>query len=588
MMRARHLRFSPEPVRDAGYVLALGALLILPLVAFVGLAVDLGAWTTRAEQIKQASAASALSGASYMPSTGTAESQAILTAAKNGFVDGADGITVTARAYNGNRVEVTIRDDNVDQFFTSLFIGQTAIERTSTAEFIKPVPMGSPKNFLGTDDEMPAAADQENFFLAIQGYCSRREHGDRIAPFSDSNGSAADSAANGFEGCDPGAGGQLNVRENPEYTADGYFYGIEFKTGQPGAAYNVAVRDAAFCGSGQDSGSPGDNSFTYQLRSNDNFDPTLTSVLATTTVPRQCGDPYEDKWVDMFTISSPTTGIYYLQVLPVIPADPDQSGQNSREGNNLFGLAVYDSGIGSDPSNAPGTWSWMCTTNSDEETPNVPLNANCPNVFGQSHLGIFVRSIVGAPASPASASFYLAEIQQAHQGRTVVVELFDSAEGMEYVEILDPDDNVVSFDWEVACQDSSYISESGACTTGENAPNGGYSEAVALTTQLDVSGNWDWDDTTPHCRWRPWGIDNSDSPSTGCRNHQTGKYSDRLIRLKFQLPTSGDFAPGGTWYPGGDWFRIRYTTESNPGDRTTWSVSILGDPVRLVENAPAP
>ncbi|MCP4308881.1 MAG: hypothetical protein GY788_29210, partial [bacterium] len=237
--------------RDGGYVLALGSLLILPLVAFVGLAVDLGAWTTRAEHIKQVATSSALSGSSYMPVEADAETQAILTASKNGFVDGVDGITVTADAFNGNRVRVMIRDDNVDQFFTSLFIGSTAIERTSTAEFIKPVPMGSPKNFLGTHKEMPGAADDENFRLAVQGYCSRREHGDRITAFSDSNGSSNDNNPNpGFEGCDPGAGGQGDVRENPEYTADGYFYGIEFLADQPGATYKVALRDAAYCPTG--------------------------------------------------------------------------------------------------------------------------------------------------------------------------------------------------------------------------------------------------------------------------------------------------------------------------------------------------
>ncbi|MCP4304255.1 MAG: hypothetical protein GY788_05100, partial [bacterium] len=446
----------------------------------------------------------------------------------------------------------------------------------------------------GTHKEMPGAADDENFRLAVQGYCSRREHGDRITPFSDSNGSSNDNNPNsGFEGCDPGAGGQGDVRENPEYTADGYFYGIEFLADQPGATYKVALRDAAYCPTGGgsiDSGSQGDNTVTYRLRNNDHFDPTQTTPIDSITLTRSDADcnVHRGQWVEPpeLTIASPTTGIYYLQVQPEIPTD--HAGVDAREANNKFGVAVYNTASGSKPADPPDTWSWMCTTNADEVTADVPLNPNCPNVFGQSHLGIFIEDLdLPGGGVAVNADFYLAEINEAHQGRTVLVELFDSAESMEEVQVLDPDDNPITFEWEVACQDSSYQSESGACGTGENAPNGGYGP-VANQTVLDVRGEYSWDSTTPNCRWRPWGIDNSDSPSTGCRNHQGGKYSDRLIRLKFQLPKSGDFPVGQSWFTGGDWFRMRYRTANAPGDRTTWSVSILGDPVRLVENAPAP
>jgi hypothetical protein len=83
---------------------------------------------------------------------------------------------------------------------------------------------------------------------------------------------------------------------------------------------------------------------------------------------------------------------------------------------------------------------------------------------------------------------------------------------------------------------------------------------------LDVSG-------TVGATNRPW----------GARNEQDGRYSDRLIRLRVALPDDLRAA-----YGTGTWWRIRYTTCSGTGcsvgDRTTWSVSITGDPVRLVPN----
>jgi hypothetical protein len=127
----------------------------------------------------------------------------------------------------------------------------------------------------------------------------------------------------------------------------------------------------------------------------------------------------------------------------------------------------------------------------------------------------------------------------------------------------------------VACKDSSYRSESGSttCPTNENqnGPPGGWGPNNA--NYLDVSGG-----TTS--AQRPWRLCSGTTPNTGC-NTQDGRYSDRLIRLQFDLPDDIDAA-----YSGRTWWRIRYTVPSSGtlGDRTTWSISIKGDPLRLVPN----
>jgi hypothetical protein len=38
-----------------------------------------------------------------------------------------------------------------------------------------------------------------------------------------------------------------------------------------------------------------------------------------------------------------------------------------------------------------------------------------------------------------------------------------------------------------------------------------------------------------------------------------------------------------TVYGANEWWKIKYTLDATPTDRTTWSVSIIGDPVHLVE-----
>jgi Flp pilus assembly protein TadG len=69
---------------DAGYVLALTTLLLLPLLAFVGFAVDLGAWHARAAQLQGVAEAAALAGVTRLPSEAAARTEVLEVAARNG------------------------------------------------------------------------------------------------------------------------------------------------------------------------------------------------------------------------------------------------------------------------------------------------------------------------------------------------------------------------------------------------------------------------------------------------------------------------------------------------------------------------
>jgi hypothetical protein len=544
-------------VGDRGYVIAISALMLLPLLAFTGYAIDLGAWYGRAAQLQQIADAAALAGAVRLPLDAEASKAAVAVLTKNGICTAATTTTCTvadpnwevtmARVAGSNtRYRVEIRDRTVDQYFSSAVRDQPVdIARAATAERIKPVPMGSPRNFLGTNrspftPNSGTFAGSDNFWLSVSGYCAKQEHGDRLTPFADRNGKQWNNATRPHS-CNPGT---RNVIQNREYTADGYFYAIEFPRNLSGS-YAIQLFDAAHCegrSPGSAAGDSGSDStsrrrYVFTVRANDAFTPNDASVLSTRTIDSTDANcsTYAGKWVTLHTISNPTEGVYYLQVQA--PAPPSTSQQ---EGQNQFSLRVAQ----------PSGFS-PCVGDITTAGASTPYNADCPNVYGLTHMGVYANLGGTAP------SFYLANVGYEHSGKTMEVELFDPAEGAEFIELLDPRGNIVNFTWEIACKDGSFVSEDGPCATGERDPTDGRGPAITNSHPVSGTGTQPWPDND---------------------HTQDGKYSDRLLRLKVTLPN--DMA---TAYLGNTWWRIRYkVAASNLGDRTTWSVRIKGDPVRLV------
>jgi hypothetical protein len=121
----------------------------------------------------------------------------------------------------------------------------------------------------------------------------------------------------------------------------------------------------------------------------------------------------------------------------------------------------------------------------------------------------------------------------------MVIQLFDPGEGARTIEVLDPNGNPVSFDY-------------------ENVE--GFTPTYSGTTNLlDVSGA---------------------GPQPPNRS-STFKFNERKMQLTIDLP-----ANYAALYGTSTWWKLRYTTSSSGvTDRTTWSVAIVGDPLRLVPNS---
>jgi hypothetical protein len=154
-------------------------------------------------------------------------------------------------------------------------------------------------------------------------------------------------------------------------------------------------------------------------------------------------------------------------------------------------------------------------------------DTTCPKVYANDALSL------RAASTQSTANFFLSEIGAEHKGKKVIITLWDPAEGGSSIAIRKPTGTNTwtnqTFDW--------------------TSTNSAYPGANGVTS-IDVTGT---------------------------------KFNSQLLTISFTLPTT--YAPPSD----NDWWQIAYTfgTDSlgrpvTVSDRTTWTVSILGDPVHLV------
>jgi len=158
VLRAAFRRIRPSKERSKGQTLVLFALSSVLIIGMVAVVIDVAWFWTNEQQMQKAADAGALAGAVYLPgNVSQAYTSALAEAKKNGYVDGASGVTVTPQqdASNRRRLKVTISGPvqaYFAQVFCALFTTCTkSISETvnATAEFTLPVPMGSPQNYYG-------------------------------------------------------------------------------------------------------------------------------------------------------------------------------------------------------------------------------------------------------------------------------------------------------------------------------------------------------------------------------------------------------------------------------------------------------
>lgn len=354
-------------------------------------------------------------------------------------------------------------------------------------------------------------------WLAISGDCSVRENGDL-------------KAARWLAGYPGGAypPGQCNTGvPNPDYTGE-YLLAVTVDNPSP-QPLRVQIYDGTFAPSATKTtdlmfqpNAEFDTTFTLYDAPGPPFDLSGHAVLSTTTFP--AFDAASDEaWVTIGTIPNPQVGTYYIRV------STNGSGGDLSYGSNGFAARAFH---GSTPS--------FCSTLGGDPA----FSPNCPQVSAVEDLPLY------ASLSNGFSDFYLAEIAGTHGGKDLEITLFDVGEGAQRIEILDPDGNPVDFTWETDC---SLTVPSPGCTGG----------AETWTSPIDGS-------------FRPYTLDVS---GTGQQIYfdtlSDSTWNDRKVTVTVTLPA--DYA---TAYAG-RWWQIRYYFGADISDRTTWSVRVIGDPVRL-------
>jgi Flp pilus assembly protein TadG len=528
----------PGRGRSRGQVLVIfaGAMILMMMMAAV--VVDVSWYWVNSLRVQRAADAAALAGAVMLPDrVGDAYQLADEEATRNGYKASAD-VTVTPHQNKDDRrrLDVTIAAPVGTFFMRVIGIDAIPLTRTAQAEFTLPVPMGSPQNYYGVGffegtkggKNVTLSVDDpvNNSPLASQGFWGAiftsgglRENGDRYAPAFLGNGVA----------------GHAKGDANPDYDADGYDYTIEV-----GPSGEVRLFDPIFCATGDNghggSFGAGDHwtdhapsqvvapvGVTYRLydahgtpaNKNDDGDPVAPALVydpGTSTLGDFSGDfgtpqndndvnrkdcatdPAHNQWVTI--ASGLPAGTYRLNVDTSLDADNANVGAE-----NLFSIWV---------GSASGT----------------------ARVYGNGRMAAYTNLDAG------DQTFYFAQIEKVHAGKTLEIQLFDPGEsaGDAYLRFLDPDGDAyhyATFDWE---------SDDGRSGTG------------VTSLQTSIGGQ--------------------------------AQFNNHLVTISIDLgKTYGKFGlnPPGDITNEEGWWKIEYNIKA-ANDTTTWQVSIKGNPVHLLVN----
>jgi Flp pilus assembly protein TadG len=522
---------------QSGQTLVIVALMITVLLGFTGLVTDVAWYEVNLMRIQRAADAAALAGVVYLPNNvAGAQLAASQEASKNGFTDNGTTVRViaTPEALNNRILGVTVTAP-VRSWFARLFgITQFTARRNARAEFVLPVPMGSPQDYYGinvvcrntdTSPNCPRVNSATGagtlvplgFFGGVEARGTERQNGDAYSTYY--NGRPT-----------------LNTGFDP----NGYQYIVEFAPGTVGGS--VYLYDPMFCatGAGTSGGrrlGAGDNWFTngstgittvYNLFDMNGTPYTLGDDLLMATSgalfansdavdkgPLYRGDqnygggangsgssdcqasPFHNQW--WLLASGLTEGQYRLQVTT-------SSGSLSEDAINAFGIQA------------------------------TATSGPSARVYGQSRMEAFI-------VINNTSVFYLAQIEAAHAGKTLEIKLFDPG---------DISDTIFKIRIPTAALPGYVYPTFSYSTTGSScgAPTSG-----SGVTQLRTSD------------------------ASGCRF-----YNNQWVTISVPIPSTytAPVAPGDPPGSGGGWWKIEYGTLGTGQDITTWEVNIRGNPVHLI------
>ncbi|HEY8179232.1 MAG TPA: pilus assembly protein TadG-related protein [Candidatus Limnocylindria bacterium] len=573
-----------------GQVLIIAGGVLIPLIALVGLVIDLGWYQTNVLRVQRAADAAALAGVVYLPGqVGTSYTTAEAEATKNGYSDGGGTVVTPVQdAGNARRLNVTITT-NVDTFFARIIgVNTLPISRVASAEYVRPVPMGSPLNYygIGCMDMAAAASDPQ---CITSGNSNAASGVPSASTGSTLIGASAPSqlSSGGFWGAAFTKGGDSRNGDaylptmvsspnisNSEYDPSGYGYTVEVPAGGGGRVY---IFDAGFCGMpvlGSGRAGTGDEWTTNMNGTNPQPVSTYFNLY------NQNGSPFlltDDTLV--FTTGSRFENMKQNDKSGLLGSGQPQYDTDSTvtrcdrstDSNYQYHLKWWQL-----PVTLPAGQYRLQVTTTKMVTASgggtVVLDPNVNSAVGAANrFGLQVTSSAGSPrvygggrmaayanVQSGRQTFYLAQIDRASgAGKTVEIDLYDPGDvgGGAWLEILNPDGNTYT----PATFSFTSVSKNGVA--GESGTN-----VTCIETNYPTAAP-------------PGGVPSGCPASfNGSGSHFDAYWLKIIIPLPSTYGTSG-LTPSGEPQPG--WWKIRYTVGGG-NDTTTWQVTIRGNPVHLV------
>ena len=526
----RHL-VSRRGRAESGYVAVMVGILMTVLLSFCAFAVDVGSWYYTGQRAQRAADAAALAGVPYLPGdSANAYVTARSLAAQNNFATSADTTVVPAVDGRPTRLRVTVSRTVKNNFGWLMGLPETTVTRSAVADYAGPVPMGSPCNEFG-DDPDPGSRRSSN--------C------DNTGQFWANVGSPQAPKVSGDAY-------QNQMGTNADYDVNGYYYSIT--VAKQVTNLTIEAFDPALINVGDQCTANLAGASALQKNSNTVVgDPDTRYAAGSTkycTGDIRFGGTGEVK--TRFSVLAPTPATNQwdpTSYVPVLGCTTDFPGYS---GNLSVALDTKSAGFKADVADNFRQWVRLCRVNGVTEpgTYLIQVKTNgIGNDLASGHNRFSLRawgtnnqaedeiSVAGFGKmamygnTPAGTSkFFLARVPSGSRGQLFTVRLFDIGDGTtgnSTIKVLPP-------------------AESGAGFTGcigSGVQNGPLSDC---TINVNSSFNGQWQEVTVPL---PANYSCTDSSPTGC-----------WLRLEFF-----------------------YGTGSNPADTTSWTASIAGDPVRLVE-----
>jgi Flp pilus assembly protein TadG len=530
--------------RDDGYVLILTTLMLVPLLVLTAFAVDLGAWYAQSSKMQRAVDNAALAAVVWMPDHTKATSAAAQVLTENGY-SGSYAVTFPTE----RQVKVTI-GRGTSQYFSKLVMSAPTLNRAATAEFNKAIPLGSPANTFGTDpgnvanpttcNTATAGAVCSGLWGAINGPYTAHQQGDpyttKCAGNTNYNPATCDKAVSST---------YPTGAENTSYQPDGYMYAIDIPAALVGQQVTVQVYDAiaydntasmnnfegdsvaCYSGGGGNCTAPTFNT-QFELFKSDGSDLSV-STDASLSMNNNCTAGPGKKVVSS---NDPTPATYKNAWYTLCTFTPTVAG--------IHPLVVKSSNIPGYTDSGGGTnqFSTRATT----------AVATKPSVYAINDMSVYTP---GANSTSNSSLFYLANISSEYAGKSLVVDLFDPGDG--------------------SC--------GGGCTGFTmqfRPPPGGAPAAVPASSAGSTACNYN---ATGSSTIGPATPNTSANCTITTLNggSSSGIYNDKWLRVTISIPSNYTCSTDC-------WWTVKYNFSSGSStDRTVWTVTLLGDPVHLVQ-----